>query len=362
MTYPSRHGNLPAVKDVRGTILERLERGATAWTPSTQRRIEARLHAEQVRGNPVYRGWVRANGKRKQPSPLPVAAWRESRVFCGRGRAGAVFESSGTTSASCGRHFFRDLAVYEASVVAGWEWVVGEWARLGVVPPCRGETGRRVHYLALMPSPAEAPRSSLSRMLEILARRFEGGPGFWAMRRGKWDWAGLARRLEEASKKHDATVIFGTAFGWVHFLDWCTARGRRFRMGRGALAIETGGYKGRSREVPREALHRGIARTLGVPSGHVQVEYSMCELSTQAWSIGRSLRFPPWCRIRVAPLLAGGRLRRGEPGALEIHDLANTDSCAFVRSEDLAVAVGGGFRLAGRAPRAGLKGCSLGHE
>lgn len=350
------------VSQVRSEILRLLRGGAAAWDPATWRRVASRLHADQARRNPIYRGWVRANGGGKRPSAMPLAAWREARVFCGRGRAREVFESSGTTSTLRGRHYFRDLAVYEASVVAGWEWGVGEWMKPGAASLRRREHGRKFQYLALMPSPTEAPRSSLSRMLEILARRFEGGPCFWAMRRGKWDWDGLVRRLEKEGRGTDTTVVFGTAFGWVHFLDWCAARGRRFRLGRRVLAIETGGYKGRSREVSREELHRGMARTLGIPPGHIQVEYSMCEISSQAWSIGGLLYFPPWCRVRVMPPRAGEKLRRGEPGILEIHDLANTDSCAFVRSEDLAVADGEGFFLAGRVPRAGLKGCSLGHE
>jgi hypothetical protein len=287
---------------------------------------------------------------------MPIAAWREARVFCGRGRPGAVFASSGTTSSRRGKHCFRDLAVYEASVVAGWDWARAEWARRGAA------VGEKARFLALMASPGEAPGSSLSRMLGILARRAGEGPAFWALRGGRWDWPGLARRLRQAGAAGRGTVVFGTAFAWVGFLDWCAARGGRFRLGRTALAVETGGTKGRSREVSREGLHRAIAGTLGLPRGRVRSEYSMCELSSQAWSFGDRFAFPPWCRARVAPFLGGGGRRGRGAGVLEVADLANTDSCAFVRTEDLARAAGKGFRLAGRAPRAVAKGCSLEHE
>lgn len=347
---------------IRRAILTGLKQGAVAWTPRAWSALAARLHAAQVRENPVYRAWVRAHGKGKRPCAMPVAAWREARVFCGRGRPGAVFESSGTTSASRGRHFFRDLAIYEASVVAGWSWAIEEWSRRGIVSSRAWGLDRAARFVALMPSPRAAPRSSLSRMLEILGRRFGGGAEFWPMRGERGEGAALARRLGELAEGGDAVVIFGTAFGWVHFLDACAAHRRRLRLGRRALAIETGGYKGRTREVPREELHRTISWRLGIPRPRVRVEYSMCEISSQAWSVGEALRFPPWCRARVVPPLAGGALRKGEPGVLEVHDLANTDSCGFVRTEDLAVEAGGGFVLAGRAPRAGLKGCSLAHE
>ncbi|MCC7518252.1 MAG: hypothetical protein IT578_03595 [Verrucomicrobiae bacterium] len=347
---------------LRTEILWRLRRGAAAWTPATRRRIEARLHAEQARENPVYRAWLQANGSGKRPVALPVAAWREARVFTGRGKPGARFVSSGTTSVARGRHDFRDLAVYEASVVAGWAWAASERARLERVPPKTGGSQACPQFFAIMAPPSEAPHSSLSRMLEILMLRFGGGRGFWALRRGKWDWAGLSRRLGDLRKKERNAVVFGTAFGWVRFLDACAARRTHFSLGQHALAFETGGTKGRSREVSREELHGLISGTLGIPHGNTRSEYSMCELSSQAWSFGDALRFPPWCLARVAPFLDSGTHLPNGVGVLEIHDLANTDSCAFVRTEDLAVAVGGGFALAGRAPRATLKGCSLAHE
>jgi len=350
------------VDPLRSEILQRLRRGVSAWTPSERRRLERRLHAEQRRRNPVYRRWTQAEGCAARPVALPIVAWREARVYGGGGRPAAVFESSGTTSALRGVHFFRDLAVYEESVVSGWAWAVSEWSKIGVAPAWLRRGGGGVHWMALMSSASEAPRSSLSRMLEILARRTQAASLFWARRKGRWNWGGLARRLRAAEGSGDGLVLFGTAFGWVRFSEWCAARGRRFRFGSRALAIETGGTKGRSREISRDELHRAIARLLGVPRRGVQSEYSMCELSSQAWSFEGRFRFPPWCRARVASRVGGARRRAGARGVLEIYDLANTDSCAFVRTEDLAEGGEEGFTLAGRAPRAAFKGCSLAHE
>lgn len=218
-----------------------------------------------------------------------------------------------------------------------------------------------------MPSAVEKPHSSLSAMLAILMDEFGDGRGLWAMRRGRWEWPRLRdhlRRLEHAPRP---AVLFGTAFAWVHFLDWCAVRRTRFHLPRETRVFETGGYKGRSRELSRDELHGRLARCLGLPSSRIGSEYSMCEISSQAWSYrdarGRLLfRFPPWCRARVARPGTSSRAHPGEPGVLEIHDLANVDSCAWIRTGDMAVERGEGFVLIGRLPRAGLKGCSLEFE
>src|SRR5206468_3659387 len=113
---------------------------------------------------------------------------------------------------------------------------------------------------AIMPSFKENPRSSLSCMIEILMNEFGGSENAWAMRQRKWDWRNLSVQLKRWTEEKRQTVLFGTAFGWVHFLDWCAARKLRFRMPPTTLVFETGGYKGRSRELERSDLHRDLAQ------------------------------------------------------------------------------------------------------
>lgn len=221
-------------------------------------------------------------------------------------------------------------------------------------------------FLALMPSFREKPHSSLSCMLEILMEEFGDGDGFWAMNKGRWDWQGLAMRLKNLEKEKRPVVLFGTAFAWVYFLDWCKAHGKMFHLSADSLVFETGGVKGKSREIPQMELHRELGRLLGLPPRSIASEYSMCELSSQAWSIPFKskiiFRFPPWCRFRVVLPKGSREAAEGGKGVLEILDLANLDSCAFIRAEDLAIRRGSGFELVGRLPRAGLKGCSLEYE
>jgi hypothetical protein len=132
--------------------------------------------------------------------------------------------------------------------------------------------------------------------------------------------------------------------------------------------METGGYKGRSRHLPKEELHGLITDRLGVPPEWIVCEYGMSELSSQAYDGiagrisdpgGRTFRFPPWVRARIISPENGREVGPGEVGLLHIHDLANLWSVAAIQTEDLAVGREDGFTLVGRPPLAEPRGCSL---
>ena len=152
----------------------------------------------------------------------------------------------------------------------------------------------------------------------------------------------------------------------------------RFALPPGSRILETGGYKGQSREVSRSDLHAALTRTLGVPAPHLVSEYGMSELSSQAYdhvvpdpdapaapknvtgdTPARRFRFPAWARAWVVSPEDGLEVAEGGVGLLRILDLANVRSVMAVQTEDLAVRRGEGFELLGRLPRAQAKGCSL---
>ena len=208
-------------------------------------------------------------------------------------------------------------------------------------------------------------------------RKFGDGNEFWCMSRGRWNWNGLRSHLQRLERHCQSTVLFGTAFAWVHFLDWCAPRRLKFHLPPRSLVLETGGYKGRSRELSSSKLHQSLTRLLNTGRRQVCSEYSMCEISSQAYTLppdhsafrvprsafGKPVfQFPPWCRHRIVHPGTSRPVAEGERGVLEILDMANLDSCAFIRTEDLAITRGSGFELVGRLPRAGLKGCSLAFE
>ena len=131
--------------------------------------------------------------------------------------------------------------------------------------------------------------------------------------------------------------------------------------------METGGYKGRSRELPKAALHADLSRRLGLPLSGIICEYGMSELSSQAYDLAadaqnpldRLFRFPPWCRFQIIDPETGRPCPERSPGLLRILDLANVASVIAVQTEDLAIQRGDGFELIGRAAKAEARGCSL---
>ena len=155
----------------------------------------------------------------------------------------------------------------------------------------------------------------------------------------------------------------GTAFNFVHLLDEMAARGRSIQLPPGSQALETGGYKGRARQMPKSELHSLITTCLGIQPDRIVSEYGMSELSSQAYDravpSSRLFHFPPWARAQVISPENGCEVREGETGLLRIFDLANVRSVLAIQTEDLAIRRAGGFELLGRAPNAEARGCSL---
>lgn len=225
--------------------------------------------------------------------------------------------------------------------------------------------------LFLVPSPEAAPHSSLAEMLAVAGSRFGGVSTCFACEvhpDGSWvldanqcvDW------FERRTALNEACLVAGTAFSFVQLLDQLAAGSRRFELPAGSTAMETGGYKGRSRELPKAGLHALISERLGVAPGRIVCEYGMSELGSQAYDRvagatdeSRCFHFPHWVRTRIVSPESGDEVAGGESGLLQIFDPVNAFSVMAVQTEDLVRKVGGGFELIGRAPAAEPRGCSL---
>ncbi len=368
------------------------------------------LFALQYAQNEPYRRWCEA--QRISPGDIsewrripaaPTAAFKEVDLTSLPADARtAVFHSSGTTDQKPGRHFHdvESLAVYEASL---WPWFKAhlladeeagasgqhhglEFRLQAVRQSAEGVPGRdRLkaelrtggdRWLFLTPSPALAPHSSLAHMFETVRReagapdsRFTGavdaGQG-WTL-----DLEAAVAGLRAAVATNRPVVVCGTAFNFVHLLDALAERDITFQLPARSRVLETGGYKGRSRSVPKAELHALISRRLGIPPGHIVCEYGMCELSSQAYdlkvqssrfnvqSCPRVFQFPPWARVRMISPETGREVPEGETGLIRVWDLANLRSVLAVQTEDLGIRRGEGFELLGRATRAEPRGCSL---
>src|SRR5262249_52768890 len=145
--------------------------------------------------------------------------------------------------------------------------------------------------------------SSLVHMFHVLRREFGsaqseflgslGEDGAWML-----DFEAAESALREASAEDSPVLLMGTAFSFVHLLDHLESRRLRFELSPGSRVLETGGYKGRSRAMPKTELHRLIEERLGVSKNKIVCEYGMSELSSQAydspWTGSRRFRFPRW--------------------------------------------------------------------
>ena len=244
----------------------------------------------------------------------------------------AVFHSSGTTGAQASRHFMDAdaLALYGASLRAGFQQAVPS-------APSR--------FWAIMPNPEAAPHSSLSHMLGAL-----GATRFY------WDNdAALATALAERA---EPLVLFGTAFAFVQLFD---STDRVWRLPAGSVVVETGGFKGRTREVPREELYALFQTRLGVPESHCFSEYGMSEMASQFYGRGLDPNKcgPHWVRTRAIDPETGEDAPPGMPGLLRHYDLANFNSVFALQTQDWGTLTPGGFILHGRAAEAEVRGCSL---
>ena len=189
-------------------------------------------------------------------------------------------------------------------------------------------------------------------------------------RSGAWDvdFDGLDKALKSAKSSEHRVILLGSAFNFVRLLD--EAASVETALPQGSSVLETGGYKGRSRTMPKTELHQLIAERFGVPPARIVTEYGMSELSSQAYDCiagrpdatdpsRRVFQFPPWARAQVVSPESGLEVAEGEAGLLRVFDLANMRSVLAIQTEDLAIRRGNGFELIGRAAHAEPRGCSL---
>ncbi|HEY4952582.1 MAG TPA: hypothetical protein VII71_04250 [Verrucomicrobiae bacterium] len=285
-----------------------------------------------------------------------------------------VFHSSGTTEQNPSRHFHNagSLALYEASL---WEWFEQNFFTNSKFKIQNSK------LICLTPLPAQAPHSSLIHMFETVRRKLDGA-GVPASRTefsgklaadGSWilDFDATLEALSGNSKlkTQNPKLILGTAFSFVHLLDFLGEQNLSFQLPSGSRVVETGGYKNRSRSLLKPELHALITERLGITPENIICEYGMSELSSQAYdSIDhhpssiihqRVFRFPPWARVQLISPENGREVANGETGLIRIFDLANVFSVAAIQTEDLGVRRGPGFELIGRAQLAESRGCSL---
>ena len=262
---------------------------------------------------------------------MPIELFKTEKVYCGEGEPEIVFTSSNTGSTVASRHYMASLQTYRRAFTEAFKLFYGEpnkWSIYGLLP----------NYL-------EREGSSLVYMVDRLIAE-AGSGGFYLH-----DYKQLIADMEADPKPK---ILLGVSYAlW----DLAERYAPKFSD---VVVMETGGMKGRREEISKAELHAILTEGFGVE--RIASEYGMAELTSQAYSEGEGLfKSPPWMRVLVRdvndPFDHSTTLRRG---GIDIVDLANLSSCAFIQTQDLGeVYEDGSFRVVGRITGSDIRGCNL---
>nr|MBC7613090.1 acyl transferase [Pseudopedobacter sp.] len=267
---------------------------------------------------------------------LPVEFFKSHKVIEDQAFADVVFSSSGTTGKQTSKHYVQDVQIYEDSYLNGFEHFYDDV--------------KDICILALLPSYLERDGSSLIYMVEDLIKK-SGHPesGFFLH-----NHTDLFQTLAILKSKNQKTLLIGVTYALLDFIEKHPIHFPDL------LVMETGGMKGKRKEMVREELHQTLCKGFGVNKIHS--EYGMTELLSQAYSKGDGIfECPPWMKIITRdtndPLSI---LENGKTGGINVIDLANIHSCSFIATQDLGKTYPNGtFEVIGRFDTSDIRGCNL---
>lgn len=301
------------------------------------------LFRYQYRENDLYRAYTDAlhiapaSVKSILEIPyLPIQFFKSHTVVSGTFEPELLFESSGTTQTINSRHLVKESAIYTRSFMTAFEQFYGPVDDYVI--------------LGLLPSYLERQHSSLVRMVQEMVTR-SGHPesGFYLYEHDK-----LYHQLRALEARGQRVLLIGVTFGLLDFAEQYTLDLRH------TIVMETGGMKGRREEWTRQEVHAFLQERLGASVIHA--EYGMTELLSQAYSKGNGLfATPPWMKILLRDENDPFQLSTGKgAGVINVIDLANIYSCAFIATEDIGrIHANGLFEVLGRLDHSALRGCSL---
>jgi phenylacetate-coenzyme A ligase PaaK-like adenylate-forming protein len=267
---------------------------------------------------------------------LPISFFKTQEVLTGSGKPMITFTSSGTTGTVQSRHFVTDLSLYDQSFNQAFQHFYGET--------------KNICILALLPSYQEREGSSLIYMVDSLIDQSEHPDSGYFLHNQR-DLLATLNKLKVAKQK---TILIGVTYALLDFVEQYSLNFPEL------IVMETGGMKGKRKEMVREELHAVLQAGFGVSSIHS--EYGMTELLSQAYSSGKGIfNCPAWMKIKLrdtndplSPAL------EGRAGGINVIDLANLNSCAFLATQDLGkVYHDGSFEVLGRFDNSDIRGCNL---
>lgn len=268
---------------------------------------------------------------------LPIEFFKSHNVISGPESGNeVVFTSSGTTGALQSRHLVSDLSLYERSFRDGFELFYGPVKDLA--------------FFALLPSYLEREGSSLIYMVEDLMKNSGySKSGFYLENHDE-----LISNLKEAETKNQKTILLGVTYALLDLIEIS-----RLDL-KNTIIMETGGMKGKRKEMVREELHKVLCNGFGVEKIHS--EYGMTELLSQAYSKGDGIFYcPPWMKVIIRDTNDPfSFLPENKTGGINVIDLANLNSCSFIATQDLGKLYSdGSFEVLGRFDNSDIRGCNL---
>ncbi|MEP2279537.1 acyl transferase [Maribacter sp.] len=267
---------------------------------------------------------------------LPIEFFKSKDVLSTKDTPQITFTSSGTTGSETSKHFVTDLGLYEQSYLKAFRHFYGD-----IKDYC---------VLALLPSYLERTGSSLIYMADDLIKKSNHPESGFFLN----EYEQLHQLLLKLQKTNTKILIIGVSFALLEFTE-------KYNMSLpNAIVMETGGMKGRRKEIVRQELHELLSKGFGVQKIHS--EYGMTELLSQAYSKGNGVfDCPAWMKIMVRdtedPLTY---LNTGKSGGINVIDLANINSCSFIATQDLGkINQDDTFEIIGRFDNSDIRGCNL---
>ena len=299
-----------------------------------------RIFQYQIENCKVYRDYVRLL---QRPEPknleeipfLPIEFFKTNEIYCGqKGNSDILFLSSGTGNSTRSKHIVRDINLYESSFRASYLQFFGAISDHVI--------------LALLPNYQEQGNSSLVYMVDTLISDSGNNLSGFLLNEPEE----IEIRYKKACASGKKVVIFGVSYALLDLAE------KNINLSE-AIIIETGGMKGRRKEISKKSLHLELMKGLNVP--FVSSEYGMTELLSQAYSFEDGIfSCPPWMKVLFREVHDPLTLIEGSgKGAINVIDLANIHSCSFIATQDLGRNVPGGFVLEGRMEQSDLRGCNL---
>ncbi len=304
--------------------------------------IALKIFQFQAYNNQIYKDYLK--GLNVNPTSvkhiseipfLPIRFFKSHSVVSFKEKAEEVFLSSSTTSQTPSKHFVKKLSVYENAFKTGFKQSY--------------KLDKNVKIIALLPSYLEREGSSLIYMFRSLMLEYSGSDAFFYKEISRE----LIKYLKQLSMSNEPVLLLGVSYA---LLDLCDAID--FPLNN-IWVMETGGMKGRRKEMVKSELHAVLKKGLGV--NEIHSEYGMTELMSQAYSKGNELfATPPWMDVLIREVNDPFNFLENRPGGINVIDLANLYSCSFVATDDLGIKyANGSFSVLGRLDGSESRGCNL---